>query len=298
MNNIAFIGIGHMGFPMACNLAQAGYHVVAFDVSKAAMQAIAAQGIKTASSPINAVEHADVVISMLPEGHHVKDVYLDEKNGILSCLKKETLIIESSTIDLESAQEIHAAALAQGLMCVDAPVSGGTAGAKAASLTFMVGGTLTAFERAKPILSVMGKKIFYAGEKGCGQIAKMCNNLILGISMIGVSESFALAKRCGLDEKKLFEICSNASGQCWSLTSYCPVPDVLPQVPSSHAYEAGFMSQMMLKDLRLAQMMASQAGSTIPMGNLAMSLYQLLCHQGMAQKDFSVIFDYLSQEKE
>jgi len=289
---IGFIGLGHMGAPMAHNLLKAGYRVNAYDLSPTALQTVAAHGAEIKTSIAAAVADVDIVISMLPAGQHVKTVYLDA-NGVLASAKPGALLLECSTIDVETAQSVHQQAAAKGFAMLDAPVSGGTAGAEAATLTFMVGGDNAAFDRALPILSLMGKNIFHVGGAGHGQGAKICNNMLLGISMIGVAEAFKLGEKLGLDSQALFEVISKASGQCWSLTSYCPVPGPVPSSPANRDYQPGFTTAMMLKDLRLAAQTAQQVSAATPLGNNALSLYTLFANSGHEQMDFSGIITLL-----
>ncbi len=292
MTHIAFIGLGHMGGPMATHLLKAGHRVVGFDVTAAARDAYAAAGGDVAATLADAIANADAVITMLPAGEQVKDVYLGPQ-GVIASVKPGTLLIDCSTIDVETARSINQAAAAQGLEMVDAPVSGGTAGAAAGSLTFMVGGTTSAYARVTPLLSAMGKAVIHVGAAGNGVAVKLCNNLVLGVSMIAVSEAFNLAKKVGLDPKVLYDVCSKASAQCWALNTNCPVPDVVPTAPASHDFQPGFMASMMLKDLRLAEHVAEQAHVATPMGQLATALYTQMCDNGQAQLDFSAIIRML-----
>ncbi len=295
MANIAFIGLGHMGLPMARNLLKAGHEVTGFDVSEAQMAAFAESGGRTAASLEKAVADADTVVTMLPAGAHVRKVYLGE-DGIIAHVRPGTLLIDSSTIDVETAREVAAEAAKAGLPMVDAPVSGGVAGAEAATLTFMVGGPDTAFEQAKPILEAMGRKVIHAGGAGNGEAAKICNNMLLAISMIGVSEAFALARRLGLDDRKFFDIASQSSGQCWSMTSYCPVPGPVPTSPANRDYAPGFAAAMMLKDLRLAGEAVAATGAAAPLGMHAEKLYAEFADSGFGDLDFSGIFRRLNGE--
>ena len=290
MTTIGFIGLGNMGGPMVRNLAKAGYSVTGFDVVAAN---VAAAGVRPAASAAEAVRDADAVVTMLPEGAHVRTVYLGQ-GGIIGAARKGTLLIDSSTIDVETARQVATAASEAGHDMADAPVSGGVAGAEAASLTFMVGGSDRAFERAKPILEKMGKTIVHAGGAGAGQAAKICNNMILGVSMIAVSEAFVLAGKLGLDARKLFEISSKSSGQCWSMTSYCPVAGLVPTSPANRDYKAGFTAAMMAKDLKLAQHAAHAAGAATPLGAEAQALYALFCAGGRGNLDFSAIIKMLT----
>lgn len=293
MATIAFIGLGNMGLPMARNLHKAGNHVVGFDIMDANMEAASAAGLETAATAGDAAARAEAIVTMLPAGQHVRQVYLGD-GGLVARAAKGTLLIDSSTIDVETARDVIARAEAAGHAMLDAPVSGGTGGAAAGTLTFMVGGSTAAFERARPFLEAMGKTIVHAGGPGTGQAAKICNNMILGISMIAVSEAFALADKLGLDRQKLFDISAKSSGQCWSLTSYCPVPGPVPTSPANRDYQAGFTAEMMLKDLKLAQQAAQSAGAATPLGAEAAQLYQLFVAGGRGNLDFSGIIRMLS----
>ena len=295
MSNIGFIGLGNMGGPMAVNLAKAGHAVKAFDLSATAVEKAVAAGCTAAASAVEAATGADVIVSMLPAGTHVKGVYMGE-GGVFSVAAKGTLIIDCSTIDVDSARTVAKAADEAGMVMVDAPVSGGVAGAENAALTFMVGGSESGFAKAQPILEKMGKTIVHAGGAGNGQAAKICNNMLLGISMIGVSEAFMLAKRLGLDAQKLFDISSKASGQCWAMTSYCPVPGPVPTTPANRDYAPGFAVDMMLKDLKLAQDAAAAAGASTPLGASAVSLYQMFSNKGNGGLDFSGIIKMIDGE--
>ncbi|KAF0105208.1 MAG: 3-hydroxyisobutyrate dehydrogenase [Rhodospirillaceae bacterium] len=290
MAKIAFIGLGNMGGPMAANLAKAQHHVVAFDLSDAAVSAAVEKGAHKAASAAEAVKGAEIVVTMLPAGKHVRDVY---EKDVLPNVAKRTLLIDCSTIDVESARHVAALAEKAGMDMVDAPVSGGVGGATAGTLTFMVGGSEGSFAKAKPILEKMGKNIVLAGTSGGGQAAKICNNMILGVSMIAVSEAFMLAKRLGLDAQKLFDVASTASGQCWSLTNYCPVPGPVPTSPANRDYQPGFTAAMMLKDLMLAQQAANAAGASTPLGAEAAQLFSLFVNSGNGAKDFSGIVKML-----
>ena len=290
MAKIAFIGLGNMGGPMAANLAKAQHHVVAFDLSDAAVAIAVEKGAHKASSAAEAVKGAEIVVTMLPAGKHVREVY---EKDVLPNVAKGTLLIDCSTIDVESARHVAALAEKAGLDMVDAPVSGGVGGATAGTLTFMVGGSEASFAKAKPVLEKMGKNIVLAGTSGGGQAAKICNNMILGVSMIAVSEAFMLAKRLGLDAQKLFDVASTASGQCWSLTNYCPVPGPVPASPANRDYQAGFTAAMMLKDLMLAQQAANAAGASTPLGAEAAQLFSLFVNSGNGAKDFSGIIKML-----
>jgi len=289
MANVAFIGLGNMGGPMAANLVKAGHKVTAFDLVAASRDQAKADGAGIAESAIGAVKGADVVVTMLPAGKHVISVWTD----VISSMSKGTLIIDCSTIDVESAKAAHALAAKHGVSSIDAPVSGGTGGAKGATLTFMCGGEEKAFAAAKPVLENMGKKIVHCGGAGAGQAAKICNNMILGISMIAVSEAFALAEKLGLSHKALFDVASTSSGQCWSLTSYCPVPGPVPASPANNDYKPGFASALMVKDLTLAQDAAKAAGAATPLGKQAQEIYKAFDAAGNGGVDFSGIIRHV-----
>src|SRR5690349_23047685 len=292
MARIGFIGLGNMGLPMAQNLLKAGHTVEGVDVSSAAVDKLKAAGGASVEAAKGAAARADVVITMLPSGKEVRDVYLGS-SGIIANANSGTLLIDCSTIDVETARAVAAEAEKKNLLMLDAPVSGGVGGATAGTLTFMVGGSAQAFARAQSILEKMGKTIVHAGGAGNGQAAKICNNMILGISMIAVSEAFVLAEKLGLDHQKLFDIASKSSGQCWAMTSYCPVPGPVPASPANRDYQAGFTAAMMLKDLALSQDAANAAGATTPMGAEAAALYRLYAGHGHAAKDFSGIIQFL-----
>jgi 3-hydroxyisobutyrate dehydrogenase len=292
MARIAFIGLGNMGGPMAQNLVKAGHAVSGCDISLDAVGKLVAAGGTAAGKPGAAAADAETIITMLPSGAEVRETYLGP-DGILERAVPGSLLIDSSTIDVETAREVAAAAHAKGLLMVDAPVSGGVGGAQAGSLTFMVGGPEAAFEKAKPILEAMGKTIVHAGGAGNGQAAKICNNMILGISMIAVSEAFLLAEKLGLDAQKLFDISSKSSGQCWSMTSYCPVPGPVPTSPANRDYQAGFTATMMLKDLKLSQDAAKAAKAATPLGAGAAAIYERYVDSGGGGRDFSGIVRYL-----
>ena len=295
MSTIAFIGVGNMGGPMARNLLKAQEQVRAFDVSPAAMKPIIEAGARQANTALDAVKGADVVVTMLPAGSHVRSVYLEDAS-ILSAARKDALLIDCSTIDIDSARAVHTTAERAGFDFLDAPVSGGVGGAEAGTLAFMCGGSDKAFARAKPILEKMGKRIVHAGGAGAGQAAKICNNMLLAISMIGTCEAFALGEKLGLEHQKLFDIMSAASGQCWSLTSYCPVPGPVPASPSNRDYAGGFATSLMLKDLKLAQNAALSAGANTPLGAEAEQLYSLFDTKGHGAIDFSGIIKMLRGE--
>jgi 3-hydroxyisobutyrate dehydrogenase len=288
MARIGFIGLGNMGGPMVANLIKAGHSLSVFDIAQEHVAAAVALGADAANSQIGVLDKAEFVITMLPSGREVGAVY-SGTGGLISAATNDTALIDCSTIDVETARRIHAEAEQRGLMLLDAPVSGGVAGAAAATLTFMVGGAPELFAKAEPILKCMGKAVIHAGDAGAGQAAKICNNMILGVSMIAVCEAFVLAERLGLAPEKLFEISSQSSGQCWSLTSYCPVPGPVANAPSNRDYRPGFTAAMMLKDLRLAQEAAIADGATTPLGAEAAALYGLFVAAGNGQVDFSGI---------
>ena len=289
MATIAFIGLGNMGGPMAANLVKAGHKVAAFDLVEASRNQAKADGAAVAESAAGSVKGADVVVAMLPAGKHVLSVW----NEIVPSMGKGALVIDCSTIDVESAKQAHALAAKHGIASVDAPVSGGTGGAKGATLTFMCGAEDKAFAAAKLVLEKMGKKIVHCGGAGAGQAAKICNNMILGISMIAVSEAFALAEKLGLSHQALFDVASTSSGQCWSLTSYCPVPGPVPTSPANHGYQPGFASALMVKDLTLAQDAAKAAGAATPLGKHAQEIYKAFDAAGHGGVDFSGIVQHV-----
>ncbi|OLB76875.1 MAG: 3-hydroxyisobutyrate dehydrogenase [Alphaproteobacteria bacterium 13_2_20CM_2_64_7] len=292
MTKVGFIGLGNMGMPMAQNLLKAAYEVTGFDLNVQATELLAANGGTSANSVADACKAAEVVITMLPAGEQVRDVYLGA-DGVLASVAPGTLLIDSSTIDVQTARDVAQAAQDKGLAMADAPVSGGVTGAEAATLTFMVGGSDDAFERARPVLEKMGKTIVHAGGPGNGQAAKICNNMILGASMIVVCEAFLLAEKLGLDAQKLFDISSKSSGQCWSMTSYCPVPGPVPASPANRDYKAGFTAAMMLKDLQLAQAAARATRATTPLGAGSAAVYERFVESGGGSVDFSGIIRYL-----
>jgi 3-hydroxyisobutyrate dehydrogenase len=292
MTEIAFIGLGNMGGPMAANLLKAGHRVAGFDLSEAALGQLAEGGGRRAADVADAVAGAEIVVTMLPAGAHVRATYGGE-HGIIARAPKGAVMIDCSTIDVDSARAVAKEAAAAGFAMVDAPVSGGTGGAAAGTLTFMVGGPDEAVAKARPILELMGKTIVHCGGAGAGQVAKICNNMILGITMTAVSEAFVLAEKLGLEAQKLYDVSSTASGQCWSLTTYCPVPGPVPTSPANRDYAPGFTVDMMLKDLKLAQQAAHSAGAATPLGAEAASLYQLLSSSGAGAKDFSSIIRML-----
>src|ERR1700726_4697321 len=289
MASIAFIGLGNMGGPMAANLVKGGHKVVAFDLVAASRDQAKADGAAIAESTVAAVKGAEIVVTMLPAGRHVLSVW----NEVVPVMAKAALIIDCSTIDAESAKKPHALASKHGIGSVDAPVSGGTGGAKGATLTFMCGGEEKAFAAASPVLEKMGKKIVHCGGAGAGQAAKICNNMILGISMIAVSEAFALAEKLGLSHQALFDVSSTSSGQCWALTSYCPVPGPVPASPANNGYKPGFASALMVKDLTLAQDAANAAGAATPLGKHAQEIYKAFDAAGNGGVDFSGIIQHV-----
>ena len=288
MTQIAFIGLGHMGLPMARNLLNAGHSLSVFDLVASAVDELAAQGARAASSAADAVSAAEVVISMLPASRHVEGLYLGDA-GLLSAIAPGSLVLECSTIAPEAARKVHQAAAARGIALLDAPVSGGTAGAAAGTLTFMVGGDAATLELARPILANMGKNIFHAGPEGAGQVAKVCNNQLLAVHMIGTAEAMALGVANGLDPATLAEIMRQSSGGNWSLEKYNPWPGVMPNAPASKDYRDGFAAELMAKDLGLAQEAAQATASSTPMGALALQLYRLLLKQGQGKLDFSAV---------
>ena len=289
---IGFIGLGLMGLPMAQNLIKAGYAVKGMEANSIQKEKLIASGGMAAASVGDAVVDADVVISMLPDLQHVREIYL-RNGGVITTARKDTLMIDCSTIDVDSARMIASAAERRGLAIVDAPTSGGVNNAKAGKLTFMVGGSFSAFQRAKVILAKMGQTIVHAGPAGNGQAAKICNNMILGASMIAVSEAFVLAEKLGLDAQRLFDIVSQSSGQCWSITSYCPVPGPVPSAPANRDYQAGFTAALMLRDLKLSQDAAKAAGANTELANHAMQMYSQYVQSGSAERDFSGIVEFV-----
>ena len=292
MARIGFIGLGNMGLPMAQNLIKAGHQVEGVDVNPASIDKLKAAGGTGVETPKIAAARADVVITMLPSGKEVRAVYLGA-GGIIANANAGTLLIDCSTIDVETARAVASEADKKGLLMLDAPVSGGVGGATAASHTFMVGCSAQAFTRAESVLQKMGKTIVHAGGAGNGQAAKICNNMILGVSMIAVSEAFVLAEKLGLDHQKLFDISSKSSGQCWSMTSYCPVPGPVPTSPANRDYQAGFTAAMMLKDLKLAQDAAKAAGANTQLGADAARIYSSYVESGEGPRDFSGIIRFV-----
>jgi 3-hydroxyisobutyrate dehydrogenase len=295
MAKVGFIGLGNMGLHMAANLVKAGHEVTGFDIVPASMAAAEATGVRLAGSANDCAKGADVVVTMLPVGRHVLEVY---SGGILDAADKGTLFIDSSTIDVAAAANAHEMAAAAGMASVDAPVSGGVGGAEAATLTFMVGGTSEAVERARPIIEAMGKKLVHCGEAGAGQAAKICNNMIMAISMIGVAEGLVLAEKLGLSHQALYDVVSTSSGNCWSMNTYCPVPGPVPTSPANNDFKPGFMTQLMAKDLMLSQEAALSVGASTPMGAEATHLMRLHMSQAdVAEKDFSSIIEFIRGRK-
>lgn len=295
MAKIAFIGLGKMGLHMAHNLAKAGHVVVGFDLSEAAATAYRKAGGKTAKNLGDALAGAEFVISMVNTGKHVKSLFCGA-SGAIRLSPKTAMLLDCSTIDVETARFVSKEAHEAGRVMVDAPVSGGTMGAEAGTLTFMVGGTAEAFERAQPVLRNMGRNIVHAGPSGNGQAAKICNNMMTGINVIGTSEAFALGQKLGLDPQTLFNIASTSSGASWALTSYCPVPGPVPSSPANRDYEPGFSTELMLKDMRLSQEAASAVGASTPLAACSTSIYQALANNGLLTKDFSIVAKLLSGE--
>ncbi len=287
MAAIGFVGLGNMGLPMALNLVRAGHAVAGYDLAEAPRAALVQAGGRAAASVGDAVAGAETVITMLPAGQHVRAV-LGGSDGVFAHAARGALIVDSSTIDVATARDMAAEAGGHGLAMLDAPVSGGVGGATAGTLTFMVGGAQAAFERAQPVLAAMGRTIVLAGSAGAGQAAKVCNNLMLGVAMLGVSEAFALAAKLGLSAQALFDISSQSSGQCWSLTAYCPVPGPVPSSPANRDYQPGFAVDLMLKDLSLAADAAKSSGAAGVLGGPARDAYARLSAAGLGGKDFSV----------
>ena len=295
MNIIAFIGLGNMGFPMAQNLIKKGYDLKVFDIAAPVLSKAESIGAIICSSPGEAAEQADVIFTMLQTGEQVKEVCLGQ-NGFFGSVKPGALYIDCSSIDIDTTRYLHQQAEQRSIAMIEAPVSGGVKGAASASLTIMVGGNEQNFERAKPLLQLLGKKYFSCGPAGNGQAAKICNNLILGISMIAVSEGFTLAEKLGLSPKTFFEISSHASGECWAMTHYNPVPGVMENVPANHQYHPGFTSAMMLKDLNLSQKAANSVGIKTELAEKATELYQQFINKFSPDLDFSAIIKLISEE--
>ncbi len=284
---IAFIGLGNMGSGMAANLARAGHAVRAYDLSTSAVNEAVGHGCIAASSIAEACAGAEMIITMLPAGAHVRAVMTE----VFTIARPAALLIDCSTIDVATARDVAAQGHSAGFAMLDAPVSGGVTGAQNGTLTFMVGGTPEAFAAAKPVLDCMGKTVVHAGAAGAGQAAKICNNMLLAITMIGTCEAFSLAEKLGLDDQVFFDIASNASGQSWSMTSYCPVPGPVPGSPANRDYQPGFAAALMLKDLTLAMQAAGQTGADTPLGARAYDLYDALCAQGHSTQDFSYMME-------
>jgi len=297
MATIGFIGLGNMGAPMAANLIKAGHRVTGYDLNPTALQQLATVGGGVAVSAAEAARGADCVITMLPAGEHVRDVWLHQGGLIEAVRGEKPLLIDCSTIDVDSARTVTAAAAEAGLEMLDAPVSGGTAGAAAGTLTFMVGGSEAAFEQARPILSAMGRNIFHAGGPGAGQAVKICNNMMLAINMVGVAEGFLLGQKLGLDWEKLHAITSTATSQSWALSNYCPAPGVVATAPASRDYAPGFMAALMLKDVKLSQAAADATHAPTPLAAHALEFYQAVVDAGDGAKDFSVVFRWLAEQK-
>jgi len=295
MARVAFIGLGNMGGGMAANLAKAGHEVMAFDLAKVALDRAEANGCKVAASAEEAVRDAEAVVTMLPAGKHVTEVY---RTNVLINAPKDAILMDCSTIDVASARAVGGEAGFAGFEMVDAPVSGGIAAAEAGTLTFMVGGTDEGFERARPFLEQMGKAVIHAGAAGAGQAAKICNNMLLGATMAATCEAFVLAQKLGLDPQTFFDISSKASGQSWSMTSYCPVPGVGPETPADRNYEGGFAAALMLKDLKLAMEAAEEAGAYTPMGGEAEELYERFVDRGGGSRDFSALIKMIDDSWE
>jgi len=296
MATIGFIGLGNMGAPMAANLLKAGHQVIGYDLVASARAALEERGGRAAVSAAEAAAAGEIVITMLPAGPQVREVYLGP-DGIIARAKPDALLIDCSTIDVETARAVAANAGESQLLMLDAPVSGGVIGAEAGTLTFMVGGEAAAYARAEPILQAMGRTIVHAGSAGNGQSAKICNNMILGASMIAVCEGFVLAERLGLSVQTLFDICSKSTSQCWAMTGYCPAPGPVPAAPSNRGYAPGFTAANMLKDLRLAQQAAGTTATATPLGAAAANLYQMFVDSGAGGLDFSGIMRFINLQE-
>ncbi|WP_375422103.1 3-hydroxyisobutyrate dehydrogenase [uncultured Sphingomonas sp.] len=290
MARVAFIGLGNMGGGMAANLAKKGHDVRAFDLSADALARAEAAGCLPAAGAMETIAGAEAIVTMLPAGTHVESVYTD---AVFGNAAPTAVLIDCSTIDVATAKRVGEAALAKGLVAVDAPVSGGIGAANAGTLTFMVGGSAEGFARAEPFLADMGKAVIHAGASGAGQAAKICNNMLLGVTMAGTCEAFLLAEKLGLDAQKFYDIASVSSGQSWSMTTYCPVPGVGPDTPADHDYQGGFAAALMLKDLRLAMAAADDTGAPTPMGAEARALYERLAEAGQGGLDFSALIRML-----
>ena len=284
MSRIGFIGLGNMGAPMAANLAKAGHEIVGFDLAD-----VAVEGVEKVPS-VSEAALAELVITMLPDGPIVRSVYGD----IVKAAAPGTCVIDCSTIDVESARAVHSMATEAGLLSVDAPVSGGVGGATAGTLTFMAGGSNEAFAKAEPLFQIMGQRAVHCGEAGAGQAAKICNNMLLAISMIGTGEAFSLGQKLGLDPAKLFDVISTSSGQCWSVNAYCPIMGVGPESPADNGFKPGFAAELMVKDTGLSQDAAAAAGAATPLGGHAADLYRQFIEAGGRGKDFSGIIEMLA----
>lgn len=297
MADIAFIGLGNMGLPMSRHLLRAGHGVAGYDVDPAAREVFASLGGRACPSIANAVAGAEFVVSMLPTGRHVREVY-ESAGGVLSHAPTAALLIDSSTIDVESSRAVNTAAAAAGFRMVDAPVSGAVPAAEAARLTFMVGGGLDAYEDALPILRAMGSNFFHVGKAGSGQALKICNNMMAGMSMVAISETISLGEKLGLDHQIIYDVIAKSSGNCWCLENYCPVPGPVPTSPANLEYKAGFALSMMLKDMRLSQQAAGAVGAATPLAGAAAALYQVAAANGFGEHDFSVIFKLITGQAE
>jgi len=293
MTDIGFIGLGNMGGPMAANLVKAGHRVRGFDVVPAPLETARGNGVETVGSAAEAAKGAAVLVTMLPAGEHVRAVY-SGADGLIAAVDKGALLIDCSTIDVGTARDVHGAAEQAGHLMLDAPVSGGVAGAENAALTFMVGGSEEAFTKGRPFFEIMGKNIVHAGGPGNGQVAKVCNNMILGISMIGISEAFNMGEKLGLDPKSLFDISSKASGSCWAMLNHNPIPGLVESSAANRGYKPGFAAAMMHKDLKLSQAAAAQAGVATPLGAEATALYTMFVNAGNAELDYSAIVKMIS----
>jgi 3-hydroxyisobutyrate dehydrogenase len=295
MATIGFIGLGNMGLPMTANLVKAGHTVTAFDILPANIAAAQSKGAAAAGNAAETAKDADVIVTMLPAGKHVLDVC---GGGLLEAVKAGALLIDCSTIDVADARKAHDMAAAAGLLSLDAPVSGGVGGAQGGTLTFMVGGSHEAFAAGSPILEAMGKKIVHCGDGGAGQSAKICNNMILAVTMIGVAEGFCLGEKLGLSHQALFDVVSTSSGSCWAINSYCPVPGPVPASPANNDFKPGFATALMTKDLALAQNAALSAGASTPMGAEAAHLYRLYMSSGAGDTDFSSIIRFIRGQED
>ncbi len=290
MARIGFIGLGNMGGPMSANLAKAGHVVSGYDIVPEKRDRAAARGVRPAASSRDAAEGAEFVFTMLPTGREVADVLL-ETDRLLDIANKEAVVVDSSTTDLETTARIHASAAERGIALIDSPVSGGMTGAEAATLTFMAGGDAAAVDRAEPVFLAMGRKLVRAGGPSAGQAVKVCNNMLLGISMIGVCEAISLGEAAGVDHRVLYDVISTSSGGCWAMTVNCPMPGILPASPSSNAYRPGFTAELMLKDLALSQDAAKRSGAVTPLGEHARAIYEAFCAERDGTLDFSAMVE-------